>query len=469
MRKTVFLLTILLCSSVIISGCGKKTPPAQTQGASSEQKAPASAQKPVIKKVVSQVEDKEEGTPFTQITVQNWDASKEVKKVEDSGENVRVKDAQAADLPKTESTVKTSKSPAGTVKKAPTKSLASRLTPADNSKVIYWQPKWRQKGIGGAWISSVALSDDRSVLCVLETTGKDEGPFGSRIIVINTYDWTVIAVYEYDDKYYTSIEFAGTSDDIIALAARQPVMKQPCVFNLINLTSGKITEGQVLQSQPLCWKAFDATRIFASFPDSEFLSELKIGDIFISSPVKTSVNVQADCMAISTDRKTLALASKSKISFVAISNLRQFHSADLSPNQTVTGMEYGGNNLLVASLSDGSAVYIKNAAQPEDLHIKESIPLFSYFASTNTLIAGDNYMSTLYFFDCERPSGETKKAVLNGTKPPTSSFLFFAAALPGNQFILVVDKPGNIYRIWPEGKRYGKEILFSGIDSLLKK
>lgn len=471
MKKTAFLFTILICVSLLLAGCGKKSPPApQQQASQTPPKASAPAQKPVIKKVVSQVEDKEEGTPFTEIKVRNWDASKEAQKVEEESDNVRVKDVQAVDAPKKlDANKQRSKSLAGKLMKTPSKSMAAQLTPADNSKVIEWQPKWRQKGIGGAWIPSVALSEDRSVLCVLETTGKDEGPYGSRLIVINTYDWSVLAVYEYEDKYYTSIEFAGTSSMLVALASRQAVMKQPCVFNGIDLRTGKLTEGQLLQTQPVCWKAFDDKRIFASFPDSEHLYELKIGELFISAPVKTSIDLQVDAIAVSPDRKNMALASKSLISFIAMRDMRVFHKSELRENQAALKLEYGGNSLLAAVLNDGTSIYIKNGALPEDFRIKEANTVLSYYAPNNTLIVGDNYMSTLYFFDCDRPSGEIKKSSVSGIKPHTSSFISFAAYLPGNDFILVVDKSGNIYRVWSEDRRYGKEILFSGMDSLIKK
>ncbi len=62
------------------------------------------------------------------------------------------------------------------------------------NKHISWKPKWRFIGTGKLWIQDVSISKDNSVLAFIETTGDDKGPYGSQIVLMNTFNWKVLKI-----------------------------------------------------------------------------------------------------------------------------------------------------------------------------------------------------------------------------------------------------------------------------------
>ncbi len=59
---------------------------------------------------------------------------------------------------------------------------------------ISWKPKWHFSGVGKILIRDVVLSSDESLLAFIETTGDTAGPYGSQIILVNTYNWEVLQI-----------------------------------------------------------------------------------------------------------------------------------------------------------------------------------------------------------------------------------------------------------------------------------
>ena len=91
--------------------------------------------------------------------------------------------------------VRESKRELAITSKLPENSLAEQLTDAKAETVTVWRPAFANQGFRGARLDAFAVSPDGSVLAIAERTGTDNGPNGTRIVLVNTSNWQVIRVF----------------------------------------------------------------------------------------------------------------------------------------------------------------------------------------------------------------------------------------------------------------------------------
>ena len=80
------------------------------------------------------------------------------------------------------------------------------------------------RGAGGARIPDAAVSTDRTALFLLETVGAEEGPFDTRLVILDTQSGKIIRVQRFSKVRYVRILTIPDSDDI--LLAEPPVNQQ---------------------------------------------------------------------------------------------------------------------------------------------------------------------------------------------------------------------------------------------------
>lgn len=115
-------------------------------------------------------------------------------------------------------------------------SCADRI--ADHGKRFVWVPtEDNSRGAGGAKIPDVAVSPDKSALFMLETVGDDEGPFDTRLVILNTRTGNIIRVSRFAKVRYSRILPLPDADEL--LLAEAPDQGKQRIIRL-DPVSGKI-------------------------------------------------------------------------------------------------------------------------------------------------------------------------------------------------------------------------------------
>ena len=107
----------------------------------------------------------------------------------------------------------------------PPRSLAAKLRDPGRKTVLRWAPRERVGVLRGVRIPAAALSPDQSVLALVETTGGDDPPNGSRIVLINTHTWEILKVIEIP-RLTERLVFARKEPALFVLSKAQAELKQ---------------------------------------------------------------------------------------------------------------------------------------------------------------------------------------------------------------------------------------------------
>ena len=103
---------------------------------------------------------------------------------------------------------------------------------AEPGKRFLWGPSEdRRRGTGGARVPDAAMSEDGSALLLLETVGADEGPFDTRLVVIDTRSGEIVRVTRLSrkDQHFVKLLTIPGSDDLLLFSSpekgRQTILR----------------------------------------------------------------------------------------------------------------------------------------------------------------------------------------------------------------------------------------------------
>lgn len=217
----------------------------------------------------------------------------------------------------------------------PSESLAGKLTAAgrqDGTRLI-WTPQVVSGSLALIRIPAVGISPDSSLVVFLETTGSPEGPFGSRLILVSAYDWSVINVLEIPNRYLSKFVFLPGTTKIAALCLEQEQCKQDQGFVCIDLQTGQ--EERFQQVDP-------------GIGDSTFLADMN-QNLIVSHPTRpelivlplanserrvVKVSAPGVVTALSPDGREIAVIAPAHAGKIEI-----FRTADWLPSATVSLQE----------------------------------------------------------------------------------------------------------------------------------
>ena len=120
------------------------------------------------------------------------------------------------------------------LKNTPKKCLATSV--ADLEHKTTWQAKWHYSGVGTIRLPDAKISPDRSLLTIIENTGKPGAPSGSRIVMINCYNFEILRVIELPEQLLTALCYIPGTNQLIAAIDRQQSLKQSFGYMVIDLT-----------------------------------------------------------------------------------------------------------------------------------------------------------------------------------------------------------------------------------------
>lgn len=346
----------------------------------------------------------------------------------------------------------------------PPHSLAARLKRTDGM-LVQWAPRRVSGSISGVRLPSAALSCDGSVLAIAELFGAESGPFGTRIILLNTHNWRILKIIEIKRKI-GKIVFAGSTVYLATLCEGQPVLNQPGGLSLIRLDSG--LEEQFVRLPSSCTGDLGASRtgcIFAADSQSGEIRYFEPGKTDQPGIIRTSAPAK---LGFSPDGKLLAAANaKGSIEIFKLSDFRLLNTITLPQTYPVCQVLFLDNaeEFLCASdpLSDRCS-FVYRASQIFELNGR---------SGGNEQITGDGRR----ILHLKKVNGEiefletdTLKKIASvqpeHVKPDTKGDPVHLFYLEHARLTAVLDAGGTLYLLClPKGaSKFQKEIIFRPVD-----
>jgi len=404
--------------------------------------------------MAGEVSDYEEGDANFQVKVKNWNTKQEKPKVNDDSDNVII---EKKDLSEENQNIGVPLDSEMT-KSVDSSSLAAKI--AIKNKIISWQPKWQYHGIGGPRLPDQQLSPDGSILAVVETTGETNGPYGSRLILINTYNWEIARLHTYNDKLISKICFIPGSHVIACWSKKQISLKQPYQLLLINCRSGKITSSSDKIKDPLASFCADnnGNKLYVKTEGDNYLYLFDAKDLS-SLPQRVKSRNITGALSVSPDNSRIALAGNKLIEIFHPESGRPISTAKLPQDFTGQAMTFCGKNKYYSvTSSTGKNRFFKEKNSRETTNGCSNILLYN--GTDNVLGIGKKKNSEIVFYDV--PSlNIVANVVPTKIKPNTRSEVRFVDYLPHHNKYLAIDANGNYYVLYKIGRRWRKNIVIS--------
>ena len=322
-----------LTAAMGISGCGDSTPEPKKDTEPEKQKTALPGTAPQQKKFVRKTfADSEEGS--FKVRYPNGEPKKPQSAVRDSGTNVNIlkKDDPAAAGEQVKISKKEQLQRDEFRTKRPKDSFAAKLEPLNSGKVIRWSPMWHSDIASGIRLPAVAINPDRTIIIIAETLGESRGPFGTRLVFLDTCSWTISAVHHLWKNDIISIAVA--LDHTLVLASRgQAAFKSSDEIILLDPWSGRAK--QVLPLPGVRKLYVDpAGQLFAVFArESEKSDRIALFPSLLKKGLRTMKEIKsanhAPVLAFSRDGSKFAAAGDKAVEIFRGSDLRVVESTPL--------------------------------------------------------------------------------------------------------------------------------------------
>lgn len=218
---------------------------------------------------------------------------------------------------------------------------------ADRRHGYSWRPQWIDRMVHGVRLPGFALSRDRSVLAVIETTGAPGEANGSRIVFLSTMSWKPIRICAFYRLLLTQICFLDHHCELMAaIMQRQQAREQKSdALVLIDMTTGNVVSRLPLpgtgKTALLACGKFLVIKT-ASLPDAVIY---EVGpDLTLLPREKVRVGVGVRQLAEGENGKTALLAGSGRII-----------SCDLSSGEIIDELTVKDQTEPVAVLQAGQA------------------------------------------------------------------------------------------------------------------
>lgn len=224
--------------------------------------------------------------------------------------------------------------------------LAERLLPGDGTR-IRWVPR-KTDDISSVRLTDAELSPDHSIVAFVETTGPYAGPYGSRIVLMDTNSWTTVKICEIKDRHITKIQWIPGKEGWIGAichlySGEDESEKQNPGVALIDLLEGKEKHFYKLPDGvgETGFISDGKTRLLLSHPQKPILCVIDAADP--EKPVAETGAPGINCvLALSADRKCFAAMPQRNAKKIDL-----FKTSDLLPLSTV---KWGNRSLYPAEI-----------------------------------------------------------------------------------------------------------------------
>ena len=358
-----------------------------------------------------------------------------------------------------------SKVPAGSVA-----DMLQKALPSKDTRTV-WAPLEFSASITPVRLPDAKLSQDKTLFVFVETTGEAQGPFGSRLVIMNAGNWNIVQIIEMPERFITRVLWLPGKPVVAALCAKQQQMKQLSGIALIDLAAGKeILFRRIPEDAGRTMFTADSRgHILLSHPEKPAVLVLDANTL---EDVKQLKVAGPDSLAaLSPDGKRIAFANAKNCKHIEI-----FKTADLQPLSTVPIPEnFPLHQFFFLQASNGFFLCGDPATGRESVIIMAGRPrTLDGWASGIGAVSGDG--STIYnilrnenkICVVDAKSGsmirtyETNRAEPRLTSPGPGAITMFEL-LPAIHAMAILDTQGNFFLISTEkgkNKHAERAIIF---------
>jgi hypothetical protein len=456
----IYLLSISVCLSLLL-GCGKNEtvniPDAKDKTVSYAKKKITVTNSVILaqkseppKETKQSAEDSEFVKPVFQL--KNWD--KDVKKpevAEDSSNIIKEKIVPGEKDTADDSDI---------TLKTPPECLAGRM-PSNNEKII-WTPKWSFEGIGGVRLPAFSLSRDKSVLAIIETTGTNEGPNGSRIILFNTYDWQILRIHEFPENKITRMCFINERNRMALWSEKQNSIKKPYELIVTGIDKGGIKfSSREIKTDVTGLSSVGDYILVKSLSDTPKNIYCFDSDEISKSAKRLNSSNSGGVFTVSPDNLHFALAGNKNIEIFESAGLRLIKKIEVDVNYMPENAVFAGrNDWVVISAYNKPAFFFKDTFKKQFCEI--SGHTLNYNVQDNVLFMEKYLNNQISIFDVP-DLAEVADFIPANVNPKTKGYALFTDFLFNQNKYLVIDSYGNIclYAKYLKSKKWKKKIILS--------
>lgn len=442
-------------SLLLLAGCGKEEKndldvkqlsPAKTK--STDLSGAVKTEKSASEK--KKQDDAEYRSPVFEL--KNWNSDVKKSEVKDNAGNIQREEENdeaetSADNSKAEKL------------KAPEDSLADEIIP-DKVKIA-WSPQWDYHGIGGVNLPDAVISPDQSVLAIIEKTGEEKGPNGSRIIIFNTYDWDILRVHEFRENKFSIMRFIGEGNLLAVWEERQQELKRPFALLLIETDSGKIFSSSNAVKKPVCDIAVAGDRIFVkpTGDSPEAIMIFKSSDLS-SKPVNVKSENTRGVFAVSPDLNTIAFAGEKSVEIMdAEGNIKEKTPLNAEKDYQISSAVFAGKNNGLAVVSNMKPAYFVKGDKVKMFSDLSGRTAF-FNNNANCLAVGSPRNDSIILYSLPELK-ETGSIIPHAIRPKTQGSIVLISFLKHYEKYIALDSFGNLSMYAKAGKRWKKQIIFS--------
>lgn len=341
-------------------------------------------------------------------------------------------------------------------KNAPSNSLAARLREKNS---YFWLPKWHFIGQGEVYLPSAAISNDCSLLAILETVphGVQEKK-GTMLILINTYNWNIARIHYFKDKLLTKIFFISNKREVLVWEEAQLDVKHRQIHK-INIASGKIESSSRDIADPLSGIAISAEgdKVFMATANESKIFYVFEVDNLEQKPTKRKCNIEEAFVATFNNRVTLF--GKSKITTYK-TNFPQKVREIPNPSGNIPDVAvFAGAEDKIAYSTYLKPVTINVGKQTKTLSKSAGRVIF-YRQDINTL-AFEEFMNRQITFVSMDDFSVITNLIPSRIKPKTQAGALLFSYLKHHDRYVLLDTQGTLCLYHKPGKKWRKQIIFS--------
>ena len=323
------------------------------------------------------------------------------------------------------------------------------------SRNIRWYPATDPENLNRMLIRETSQSFDNSVVLFVETTGKKDGPKGSRLIFIDTVNLIVLKRIELP-FLASEVRCQGSSGKVWYLRKGQPdTLRDSSGFGILNVKTGAFETEHKLESLPKCmyphitgqfaW-IMEGEKILRLYPDGR-------KEIFLKVPGINELKISPDC-------QYLAAITEKETRLYSTMDAKLVYRVKLVPDQTFLFLSGEPPRLLIGKNHSS----IRGLDWPETLYLVTRGAPRLIFSNLSGSVVADSSGRAFYSM---KPRNRIEKrdsssgqymsaAMVTSLKPDTAGkpeILFHAAE---NGYFLIFDTVGGLSKIDATPRRWKK-------------
>lgn len=320
---------------------------------------------------------------------------------------------------------------------------------------IRWYPAADPENRNRMLIRETSQSFDNSVIVFVESTGKTDGPKGSRILFVDTVNLIVLKMLELPFRV-SEVRCQGSSGKIWYLRTAQPdTLNDSSGFGIIDAKTGETLTEKKLQTLPkrmyphftgqFAW-ILEKNQILRLFPNGK-------KELFLKLPEIREMKVSPDCMY-------LAVVTEKETRLYSAMDASLIYRVKLVPDQTFVFLSGEPPRLLLGQ----SISSVGNLAWPERLYLVTNGAPRLIFSNLSGSVVADPSGRVFYSI---KPKNRIEKRnsttgqymssyMVTSLKPDTPGkpeMLFHAAE---NGYFLIFDTVGGLNKIDATPRRWKK-------------